>query len=209
MRSAGSPSDPGLMLAHVTAIVLAGGRSSRFGSNKLEAELDGRPLLDHALGAVGAVAARIVIVAAPGTMPRIPPELAERVRVAHDRESFGGPLAGLVAGLAACETATVVVVGGDMPRLAPAVLRELAMTVGPKAPAVTLDAGGPIQPLPMALDALAARRSAVSILARGGRSLRELLLDLDAGALPASVWRGLDPDGTTLADIDRPADLDR
>ncbi len=197
------------VLPQLTALVLAGGRSSRFGSDKLAAELDRRPLLHHALAAVATVAGRIVIVSAPGVAPSIPPELAERVRVTHDAEPFRGPLAGLAAGLEACETAVAVVVGGDMPRLVPAVLRQLAMSVGPAISAVALEVAGSVQPIPMALDVLAARRSVASVLARGGRSLRDLLLDLGATSMPALTWRSLDPNGDTLVDIDRPADLGR
>ena len=108
-----------------------------------------------------------------------------------------------------CETGTAVVVGGDMPWLAPAVLRRLAMSIGPRASAATLEVAGSIQPLPLAIDVQAARRSASSILARGGRSLRDLLLELGAIAVPAAAWRNLDPTGATLADVDRPADLER
>ena len=48
-----------------SAIVLAGGASTRFGGDKLRATLDGRPLLDHALEAVGAIANPVVVVIAP------------------------------------------------------------------------------------------------------------------------------------------------
>ena len=37
----------------IGAIVLAGGRSSRFGRDKLAESIDGRPLLDRAVEAVG------------------------------------------------------------------------------------------------------------------------------------------------------------
>ena len=40
----------------VSGIVLAGGRSSRFGSDKLRAEIAGRSLLELAIDAVAAVA---------------------------------------------------------------------------------------------------------------------------------------------------------
>ena len=47
----------------VTGIVLAAGSSSRFGSNKLLADLDGRPVLQHVLDAVaGAGLADVVVV---------------------------------------------------------------------------------------------------------------------------------------------------
>ena len=65
--------------AAVFALVLAGGASSRFGSDKLAATLDGRPLLHHALEAVAAVADRIVLVVAPGApLPSVSPNVDDR-----------------------------------------------------------------------------------------------------------------------------------
>ncbi|HSO29949.1 MAG TPA: molybdenum cofactor guanylyltransferase [Candidatus Sulfomarinibacteraceae bacterium] len=200
-------SDPTLRLDGLTGIVLAGGRGSRFGADKLAAVLGGRPLLHHAIAAVAAVAEVVIVVVAPGVEPPIPDGFAGRVRVVHDPEPFGGPLIGLAAALAGVETATVLVVGGDMPRMVPAVLRRVAVTVGPGRPAVVLEVPGRVQPLPMALDVRAAREAAAAVLPRGGRSLRELLRELGAASIPAAAWRSLDPAAATIADVDRPADL--
>lgn len=194
-------------LESVTGIVLAGGRSSRFGSDKLVAELDGRPLLHHAIEAVAAVAPEVIVVAAPGVEPPIPVALETRVRVVHDPQPFGGPLVGLMAALSVVERSIVLVVGGDMPQLVPAVLSRLVATVGPDRRAVLLEVPGRLQPLPMALDVAAALAARMAILDRGGRSLRELLRELGAVSIPAPVWLSLDPAGVTIVDIDRPGDL--
>jgi molybdopterin-guanine dinucleotide biosynthesis protein A len=200
----------------VVAIVLAGGASSRFGSDKLAASLDGRPLLHHALEAVASVADRIVVVIPPeAPSPSIPEPLAARVVVARDAAAFGGPLAGLAAGLAADVTPgdeaprIALVVGGDMPSLVPAVLRLLVgrLAADPSLVAMTLAASRPA-PLPMAVRPAAVRGAIETILASGGR--RSLLAPLEAvpsSALSADDWRPLDPAGATLRDIDRPADL--
>lgn len=197
------------LLPHVTAVVLAGGRSSRFGSDKLSAVVDGRPLLERALSAVAAVTPTIILVVAPGGEAAVPPHLTARTTVAHDPVAFGGPLVGLVAALEICVTPLVVVVGGDMPRLVPEVLRRLTAALGAGVSAATLEVPGRTQPLPIALDVAAARRSAGTVLEHGGRSLRDLLRDLDAVAIPAAAWRSLDPAGDTIADVDRPSDVDR
>ena len=194
-------------LDDVTGIVLAGGRASRFGSDKLAAELDGRPLLHHAIEALAAVAAHVVVVAAHGAAPSIPTALAYRVRVVHDPEPFGGPLVGLVAALSAVETPVALVAGGDMPRMVPAVLYRLAGAVDPERRAVVLEVPDRVQSLPMALAAAAALAAGAEILERGGRSLRELLVELGVTSIPAPVWLSLDPAGATIVDIDRPADL--
>jgi hypothetical protein len=93
--------------------------------------------------------------------------------------------------------------------MAPAVLHRLATTIGPGRRAVSLEVPGRVQPLPMALDVAAARIAAPKVLGRGGRSLRDLLRELEAVVLPATIWLSLDPTGGTIADIDRPSDLDR
>jgi molybdopterin-guanine dinucleotide biosynthesis protein A len=197
-----------LQLPDVTGVVLAGGRSARFGSDKLAVELDGRRLLDHALAAVAAVTPAVVIVIAPGSTVVLPAGLPATFRVVHDPVAFGGPLVGLNAALAAVDTPVVVVAGGDMPRMVPAVLHRLAATIGPGRMAVSLEVPGRIHPLPMALDVGAARTAAGRVLERGGRSLRELLRELDGLSLPAPVWLALDPTAATITDIDRPSDLD-
>jgi len=194
-------------LDDVTGIVLAGGRSSRFGADKLAVEVDGRPILHHAIGAVAAVASVVIVVASPGPDPALPAELEARVRVVHDPEPFGGPLVGLAAALGATDAPIALVVGGDMPRMVPLVLRRLVATVGPGRPAVSLEIPGRIHPLPMALDVVAALPAAATVLERGGRSLRDLLRELSAISIPAPVWLALDPAGATIVDIDRPADL--
>lgn len=218
----------------VVAVVLAGGASSRFGSDKLAARYDGRPLLHHALGAVGAVADRIVVVIAPeAPLPPVPEVLAGRVVFARDAAALGGPLAGMAAGLAAIvegiaaldapvpdaaprssgategRNEIVLVVGGDMPALVPAVLRLLAeaLAADRSLAAMTLAASAPT-PLPMAVRAGAALTAIDAILVSGGRrSLLALVDAVPSATLPADAWRALDPAGVTLRDVDAPSDL--
>lgn len=195
----------------VDAIVLAGGASRRFGSDKLAAELDGRPLLDRALEACDAVADRLVLVIAPSApVPRTPSGLADHLVVVRDTASHQGPLAGLAAGLEAVTEAQVtLVVGGDMPSMDPRVLRLLVeqLAAAPPAAAAVLEADPPA-PLPMAVRSTVARPRALSLLGEHRRSLRALLDELRPVAVPASAWRALDPEARTLADVDTEADLE-
>jgi molybdopterin-guanine dinucleotide biosynthesis protein A len=187
-----------------SAVVLAGGRSSRFGRDKLAEPIGGRPLLDLAIQAVRPLAMDVVVVAAPGT------ELAVSggVRVVHDPVGFEGPLAGLAAGLGVAEEEVVLVVGGDMPTLVAAVLESMASGLDDPAIAVVVLAhDGRPRPLPMVVRRAAALRAARSSLDGGDRRLRALIEGLPARVIPEDVWRGLDPGGATLRDIDTPADL--
>lgn len=188
----------------VSAIVLAGGRSSRFGRDKLAESIEGRPLLDHAVAAVRAVASDIVVVVAPTSDRAVP----TGVRIVHDEVAFEGPLAGLAVGLRALprEADIVLVVAGDMPTLDPAVL---ALLVGVLADdtsigAVVLDEGGP---MPMAVRRDDATAAARDLLAAGERRLRALPERLVTTVLPGATWRSIDPAGLTLRDIDRPSDV--
>jgi molybdenum cofactor guanylyltransferase len=189
----------------IGAIVLAGGRSSRFGRDKLAEPIDGRPMLEHVIAAVRRVATDVVVVAAPDGSPMLP----SGTTVAHDPRAFEGPLAGLATGLAALDPGVeqVIVVGGDMPTLVPAVLERLLSLIDRAEAVVLADDAGP-RPLPMA-----ARRSIVQpvterLLASGERRLRALLAELDTVvAIDPAVWRADDPAGETLRDVDVPGDL--
>lgn len=75
-------------------IVLAGGRSRRLGGvTKALLLYDGQPLLEHAVAA--APDARDTVVVGPPELP-----VPERVRLVREDPPFGGPVAGIAAGLA-------------------------------------------------------------------------------------------------------------
>ena len=200
------------MSAAISGIVLAGGRSSRFGSDKLAAHLGGVPLLDRAVAVLADPAvgcSEIVVVLAPGDDRELP-SAAVPVRRAIDPTAHGGPLVGLLAGLEAAREPIVVVVGGDMPTLSAAVLaaliRALTATEGSADAAVLLQRGV-ARPLPAAYRNGAATQVARRVIGAGERSLVALLRDLATRELAEGEWRGLDPSGDTLRDIDRPEDL--
>jgi molybdenum cofactor guanylyltransferase len=186
------------------AIVLAGGRSSRFGRDKLAATMGDRPVLEHAIEAVRGAVDVIVVVLALGDERSLP----VGVEVARDVAAFEGPLAGLAAGLATLpdDVERALVTGGDMPSMAGSVLALLLRTLAEDdgVDAAILDEGGP---LPMAIRPLRARQLAEDLLAAGERRLRAVPDGLGATVIDGGRWRALDPDGATLVDIDEPADL--
>ena len=188
----------------VSAVVLAGGRSRRFGRDKLSEVVDGRPLLAHAVASVRDVADEVIVVAGVGELP----VSLEGARVVHDPLPFEGPLAGLAVGLRAAESPVAIVIGGDMPSLQPAVAQALLdRLVSGVAGAAVLEQEGGQRPLPLAVRREPALAAAERLLERGERSLRALTAALGAATLSAVEWRALDREGRSVRDIDSPDDL--
>ena len=193
----------------VSAIVLAGGRSTRFGSDKLRAELHGRALVEHAIAGVAAVARDIVVVLAPDGHLE-PPSVGPARRIVRDRELGGGPLVGLVGGLEAVAEPITVVVAGDMPTLDHDVLALLVRTLrhaDAGIAAIVLESRGRLEPLPAVHRTGAATVVGSRLVAEGERSLRGLFARLPTRLIDEAAWRPLDPSGATLRDVDVPADL--
>lgn len=194
----------------VTGIVLAGGRSARFGTNKLAADLGGRPLLHRAIQALASACDEVVVVTAPGDVPAVPGDPGVPLRIVTDDEPGAGPLAGLVTGLKVASGPVVLVVGGDMPGLVPDLLRELARRAGsPGVSAAALLVGDDLRPLPSAFRRDAALEGAAAVRAGGGSSVRALIRVLPVAAIDEAEWRAFDPTGSSLLDVDRPDDLER
>ena len=200
-----------------SGIVLAGGRSSRFGRNKLAEPVNGVPLLHGAVRAMAAACTEVVIVATPAGMDVFMPiGLPTPIREIADPQAFAGPLVGLLTGAQAAAYELIVVAGGDMPSLDPQVLRLMLrrMQPGPgrsssyfAAQGVALDFGGEAQRLPLVLDRAVVVAAASDLVAAGERSLGGLIAALDMAVIPETEWRTLDRDAATLQDVDRPQDL--
>ena len=204
----------------VSAVILAGGRSSRFGRDKLAEPVDGRPLLEHTIDAVRPFATQIVVVrapaaAGPGRAARateadteadlsLPPD----VSLVHDSVAYEGPLVGLVVGLRAARESLVVVVGGDMPTLVASVIEALLSELDdPEIDAAILQHEGRARPLPMVVRRATGLTAAERLVEGGERRLRALGEALVTLRISEPAWRLLDPDGLTIRDVDTPADL--
>ena len=91
-----------------TAVVLCGGESRRFGSDKTRADLDGVPVLDVLLSSLPP--GWDVLCVGPER-----PTSREAVRWTREDPPGGGPVAGLAAALTVVDSPVTVLLGGDMP----------------------------------------------------------------------------------------------
>lgn len=180
-------------------MVLAGGRGRRLGEPKMLAEIDGRPLLHIALGHAEEAGLRAVVVAKPDT--ELPPV---SVPVLHELPQPEHPLLGIVVALRELTDAGgVVVLGGDLPFVPPALIRALADAPGPLVPV----AAGRPQPLVARYDRdqLPALEAALDEDA----SITATVRALGAATLEGTRLAALDPGGHAFVNVNTPEDLER
>lgn len=177
--------------AAVTVVVLAGGRSSRFGGDKLAAPLRGTTVLDHLLDALPPHWP-VVVVGAPRAVGR-------DVTWTREEPPGTGPLAAVLAGVAAARTDLVAVVAGDMPDAAPALARlvDVLTGAGPQVEAaIAVDDEGTPNPL-LAAYRTGAVRTTTPDDPRGAPARSLLRLAHVEVAVPGAAAR----------DVDTPDDL--
>lgn len=105
------PVDAGSARGQWTAVLLAGGRSSRFGSDKVLARLAGTRLVDLVLSAIPSDVPVILVGPDPGSLPAW-------VRQVRETPAFGGPVAGIATALPLIHTPLLGVIAADMPAAA-------------------------------------------------------------------------------------------
>ena len=112
----------------ITGVVLAAGTSSRFGRTKQLAELQGKPLVQHAIDAAAAVDEVVVVLGHDAERVREALDLPENARVVVNPDFERGQASSLAAGLAAADPASdaAVVLLADQPGIAASHVRALA-----------------------------------------------------------------------------------
>jgi molybdopterin-guanine dinucleotide biosynthesis protein A len=108
-----------------TGIVLAGGKSTRFGSDKASAMLLGRPLLEWVVDALAIAPGGTVVVRARRQSLPVLPGRAD-LRVTDDLYEAKGPLAGIVTGFRAVATPLALVISCDAPLVRPELVLAMA-----------------------------------------------------------------------------------
>jgi molybdopterin-guanine dinucleotide biosynthesis protein A len=125
-------------------LILAGGQSRRFGSDKAVHAVAGSPMVARVYAAVAGVADPVLI--SFRSRPTAPPPIPARVVL--DCYAGAGPLAGLHAGLLAAPAPWLLTVACDLPFITQEALLLLLRhcTPGTRA-AVAVDEEGHLQPL--------------------------------------------------------------
>jgi molybdenum cofactor cytidylyltransferase len=182
----------------IGGLVLAAGAATRFGGHKQLAELDGRPLLEHALRAMAAAPVdRVVVVLGSG---------ADEIVAGVDLHGANplvcprwekGQAASLACGLAALATADAVVVTlGDQPRMTTDAIRRVVERRNGAAAVRATYAGEPGHPVLLERE-LFDRLRDVS----GDLGARNLLMSVQVHDVPCDDLGGGE-------DVDTPAELD-
>jgi molybdopterin-guanine dinucleotide biosynthesis protein A len=187
-----------------SAIVLAGGHSTRLGRDKASEPLLGVPLLQRVIDRLAGVVGEIVVVRAAGqALPAL--HSPARLLVAADDFASLGPLSGLFTGLRTASLDAAFACACDMPLLQPALVAELVRLLEDYDAVVPVGAGF-AQPL----CAVYSRRCAVHI--RPHLDARELRMTafLDAVRVryvAEAEWRPFDPEGLSFLNLNTEAGL--
>ncbi len=191
-------------LATIVPAVLAGGRSERFGRDKLLADVDGRPMVAAPIAALREVFGPRVVVVGPCD----PAVRALGDRWLADDHPGTGPMGAIATALDRLGHPTMIL-AGDLPAIDAAAVRRLADAfLAAPAAAVALATSGEHSDLRehpcAALYGLPMLETLESGLRRSRFSLREAI-----GTLPASAVVRVSLPERTLANVNDPAELAR
>jgi molybdopterin-guanine dinucleotide biosynthesis protein A len=192
-----------------SAIVLAGGFSSRFGQDKGVLELANKPLIKHVVDAVKPIVDEVIVVAnSQERIAKYAEIVAADVRFTVDSGEQNGPLVGALTGFESAHGKYALLLPFDMPFVSREVVSLLFELCLNKAAAVPRWPDGKVEPLHAVYQtnvALDAARSAVD----EGKMDMQAVVERMRGVryISTLVIHQLDPDFRTLFNINTPLDL--
>ena len=182
----------------ITGVILAGGRSTRMGTDKAFVEMAGRPFIEHVADALGQVVTSVVTVGRE--------EPIAGLRGVPDRTcGVPGPLRGLASALASVKARQVLLLAVDQPFVAPATLANLVELASPERAVVPVADG--FRQVTTALYPTAWLRD-VEDEADAGGSIQTLLDRMPYRAVGPDEWRAWGEDGRSWFSVDTPDALD-
>jgi molybdenum cofactor guanylyltransferase len=191
----------------ISAIVLAGGQSSRMGRPKAAIEIGGRTIIGRMVAELRRVTDDIVVVAAPESAAASRFAIPSGVRIVRDDREYQGPVLALARGLDAASRDAAFACSCDLPLLDGRLAAALAAMLGDY-DAVIPEVGGRLQPL----HAVYRKRCAAALRALAARGEHRLTAIADAvrtRRVDESELRALDPELRSFLNLNTPADLER
>lgn len=188
----------------VTAVIVAGGKSTRLGRDKASEPLLGVTMLQRVIHRIELLFEEVVIVKARGQrLPEV--ESSAALEVVEDLYPEVGPLGGIYTGLSAARTDHIVALACDMPLLQPALVAELVRLAPAHDLVVPVSDGFP-QPLCAAYS-----RACLGPIQRqieaGNYKITGFFGDLRPFYMQPEQWRVFDPEGVSFMNLNREEDL--
>ena len=192
-----------------SAIILAGGSSTRFNTDKGVLELDGKPLLSYVIDAVEGLVEEIIVVtntqARADTYAKL---VSEEVRFAVDIRESKGPLIGTLTGFEEANGEYSVLLPFDSPFVSKEVLSLLFDCCIGKAAAVPRWTNQDIEPLHAVYNTKKALIATEEALAENELDVQAMVERLrGVRYISTMVIEQLDPDFKTFFNINTPLDL--
>lgn len=159
-----------------SAVLLAGGKSSRMGRDKAFLEIEGQPLWRRQIETLRALSPTQLMISGP------PREAWREFEIIADVIAGAGPLAGVATALRKCTSPRLVVLAVDLPEMSADFLRPLLAGCSDDHGVVPRSSRG-LEPLAAVYPARCAALAATSLLSRDfsmesfvGRALRDKIL---------------------------------
>jgi len=192
-----------------SAIVLAGGFSSRFGQDKGVLELANKPLIKHVIEAVSPVVDEIIIVTnSQEQITKYAKAMITDVQFVFDVCEARSPLIGALTGFGSAHGKYSLLIPCDTPFVSTEVVSLLFKLCRNKAAVIPRWSNGYIEPLHAIYQTKMALEAAKSAVVEGKRKVRAIIKELRGVRYVSTlVIQQLDPDLYTFFNINTPTDL--
>lgn len=192
-----------------SAIILAGGSSSRFGQDKGLLPLSNKPLVKHILDRVdGIMDETIVVVSGTAQAKSYAKIVGQDVNVLIDVNDVHVPLVGALTGFSAAKGVYSVLLPCDTPMISEDVLKLLFELCVNKSAAIPRWPNGYIEPLQAVYNTKKASEAARSALDQGGLRLQSMIDQLRGVRYVSTlVLQQIDPQLKTFFNVNTLIDL--
>jgi molybdopterin-guanine dinucleotide biosynthesis protein A len=194
---------------HSSAIILAGGFSRRFGSDKGLVLLAGKPLILHVIERVSDVADEIiVVVSSTNQEEKFENILNERAKIVIDKSESQSPLVGTMTGFETAKGEISLLLPCDSPMVSTQIVQFLLEMCTDRSAAIPRWPNGYIEPLQAAYHIKSALVAAKRALKQGNMNMRSMINNLGrVRYISTMVLEQIEPELLTFFNINTIQDL--
>lgn len=192
-------------IKQTACIILAGGRSSRMGTDKALLPLSNAPhstFLAHLAATLASLCDELLLVTRDEEQAARYKAATANVRIVTDKVPDYGPLMGIYSGLSAIQAAKALIVAVDMPFVQPALVSLLLARASTTAITVPV-----VKAVPQVLCAVYPRSLLPQIeitIAQGRRDPRSLLTSAPVQYIDEAQLRAVDPQLRSFINVNTP-----